>query len=185
MVNVMVVPELAKEERKTSYVNFKCVIWHEAFFKLLKKLCDDPHEAQKANALAHFAWSLQTNSGTYSRHILYEMHTIQQHKEALVIYEDKKSAGKKKLKSLGLFPFKNIFWSVAHSEPEQAASFEPLHSLHGGLGGKHTHEELKIVSFHLSPLMQDMSRFSGWVPAAMHDLQLPATRHPHWARHTD
>ncbi|KAI5994281.1 hypothetical protein F5J12DRAFT_785841 [Pisolithus orientalis] len=75
----------------------------------------------------------------------YEMHTTKQHQEALVLYEQKKSASEKKLKSLGLHPIKNIFWLVEHSEPEQAASFEPLHSLHGGLGGKHMHEELKIV----------------------------------------
>ncbi|KAI6019442.1 hypothetical protein BKA83DRAFT_4127320 [Pisolithus microcarpus] len=73
------------------------------------------------------------------------MHTTQQHKEALAIYEIKKSASEKKLKSLGLHPIKNVFWSVEHSEPEQAASFELLHSLHGGMGGKHMHEELKIV----------------------------------------
>ncbi|KAI6115074.1 hypothetical protein EDD16DRAFT_1520797 [Pisolithus croceorrhizus] len=118
----VVVPELVKEERKTGYANFKHAVWHEAFFKLLEKVDK--------------LWDLSKT---------YEMHTIQQHKEALAIYEDKKSAGKKKLKSLGLHPIKNVFWSVEHSELEQAASFEPLHSLHGGLGGKHMHKELKIV----------------------------------------
>ncbi|KAI6000175.1 hypothetical protein F5J12DRAFT_784485 [Pisolithus orientalis] len=79
----------------------------------------------------------------------YEMHTTKQHQEVLVLYEQKKSASEKKLKSLGLHPIKNIFWLVEHSEPEQAASFEPLHSLHGSLGGKHMHEELKIVANEL------------------------------------
>jgi hypothetical protein len=32
------VPEPAKEERKTGYTNFKRVIWHEAFLRLLEQL---------------------------------------------------------------------------------------------------------------------------------------------------
>ncbi|KAI6099276.1 hypothetical protein EV401DRAFT_2081596 [Pisolithus croceorrhizus] len=139
-----IVPELVKEERKTGYANFKHAVWHEAFFKLLEKVDK--------------LWDLSKT---------YEMHTIQQHKEALAIYEDKKSAGKKKLKSLGLHPIKNVFWSVEHSELEQAASFEPLHSLHGGLGGKHMHKELKIVVSELghdfeTKLEEQVSAFSHW-----------------------
>ncbi|KAI6145632.1 hypothetical protein BKA82DRAFT_24361 [Pisolithus tinctorius] len=34
------VPELAGEERKIGYVNFKHVIWHEAFYKLLEKVAE-------------------------------------------------------------------------------------------------------------------------------------------------
>ncbi|KIK17106.1 hypothetical protein PISMIDRAFT_112092, partial [Pisolithus microcarpus 441] len=37
---LLIVPELAKEERKTGYVNFKRVIWHEAFLKLLEKVAE-------------------------------------------------------------------------------------------------------------------------------------------------
>ncbi|KAI6140894.1 hypothetical protein BKA82DRAFT_30907 [Pisolithus tinctorius] len=35
-----IVPELAKEEGKTGYANFKCVIWHTAFFQLLEKVAE-------------------------------------------------------------------------------------------------------------------------------------------------
>ncbi|KAI6035874.1 hypothetical protein EDC04DRAFT_2604784 [Pisolithus marmoratus] len=162
-----IVPELAQEERKTSYVNFKHAVWHEAFFKLLEKvaelskvgylyecydkvlwwlfpiililsadyeelyalLCDDPHMR---------LWDLSK---------MYEMHTNEQHKEALAAYMDKKS--------------------VEHSEPEQAASFKPLHSLHGGMGGKHMHEELKIAVSKLghdfeTKLEEHVSAFPHW-----------------------
>ncbi|KAI6024318.1 hypothetical protein EDC04DRAFT_3092449 [Pisolithus marmoratus] len=34
------VPELAQEERKTGYANFKRAVWHEAFFKLLEKVTE-------------------------------------------------------------------------------------------------------------------------------------------------
>ncbi|KAI6024319.1 hypothetical protein EDC04DRAFT_2606499 [Pisolithus marmoratus] len=75
------------------------------------------------------------------------MRTSEQHKEALVAYMDKKS--------------------VEHSEPEQAASFEPLHSLHGGMGGKHMHEELKIALSELgrdfeTKLEEQVSAFPRW-----------------------
>ncbi|KAI6139487.1 hypothetical protein BKA82DRAFT_154160, partial [Pisolithus tinctorius] len=35
-----IVPERSKEEGKTGYANFKCVIWHTAFFQLLKKVAE-------------------------------------------------------------------------------------------------------------------------------------------------
>ena len=34
----MQVPEPAKEEAKKSWTNFKCIIWHESFMKLLEAL---------------------------------------------------------------------------------------------------------------------------------------------------
>ncbi|KAI6018516.1 hypothetical protein BKA83DRAFT_4127720 [Pisolithus microcarpus] len=148
---LLIVPELANEERKTGYVNFKHVIWHEAFAKLLKKVAE----------LSNVGYLYECYDKTY------EMCTTQQHKEALAIYEDKKSASEKKLKSLGLCPIKNVFWSVEHSEPEQATSFKLLHSLHGGMGGKHTHKELKIVVSELGcnsemELEEQVSAFPCW-----------------------
>ncbi|KAI6012865.1 hypothetical protein BKA83DRAFT_13923 [Pisolithus microcarpus] len=172
------VPELVKEERKTSYVNFKCVIWHEAFLKLLEKVAELSkvgylHECY--DGVLHWLFLLiLILSADYEELCVmtlirgtkckrpcliclvpleklwdllktYETCTIKQHKEVLAAYDIKKSVGEKKLKSLGLCPIKNIFWLVEHSEPEQATSFEPLHYMHGGMGGKHMHEELKII----------------------------------------
>ncbi|KIN97740.1 hypothetical protein M404DRAFT_32072 [Pisolithus tinctorius Marx 270] len=172
------VPELASEERKTGYVNFKHVIWHEAFYKLLEKVAELSKVGYLHECYDNIRWWLfpviLILSADYEELCVmtlirgtkckfpcpfclvpleelwdlsktYEMRKTKQHQEVLALYEQKKSAGEKKLKSLGLHPVKNIFWSVEHSEPEQAASFEPLHSLHGSLGGKHMHEELKIV----------------------------------------
>ncbi|KAI6145808.1 hypothetical protein BKA82DRAFT_4330460 [Pisolithus tinctorius] len=173
-----IVPKLASEERKTGYVNFKCVVWHKAFYKLLEKVAELSKVGYLHECYDNIRWWLfpviLILSADYEELCVmmlirgmkckfpcpfclvpleelwdllktYEMCTTKQHQEVLVLYEQKKSAGKKKLKSLGLRPVKNIFWSVEHSEPEQAASFEPLHSLHSSLGGKHMHEELKIV----------------------------------------
>ncbi|KAI6122718.1 hypothetical protein EDD16DRAFT_1477032 [Pisolithus croceorrhizus] len=35
-----IAPELVKEGRKTGYANFKHVIWHKAFYKLLEKVAE-------------------------------------------------------------------------------------------------------------------------------------------------
>ncbi|KAI5999855.1 hypothetical protein F5J12DRAFT_784618 [Pisolithus orientalis] len=173
-----IVPELVSEERKTSYVNFKCVVWHKAFYKLLEKVAELSKVGYLHECYDNIHWWLfpvililsadyeelcvmMLIQGTkckfpcpfclvpfeelWDLSKTYKMCTTKQHQEVLVLYEQKKSAGKKKLKSLGLHPVKNAFWLVEHSEPEQAASFKPLHSLHGSLGGNHMHEELKIV----------------------------------------
>ncbi|KAI6000201.1 hypothetical protein F5J12DRAFT_784505 [Pisolithus orientalis] len=130
------VPELAKEEGKTGYTNFKHVVWHTAFFQLLEKVAELSkvgylHECYDKVLCWLFPLVLILSAN-------YE-------ELALALFKEKKMVGEKKLKSLRLCPVKNTFWSVEHSEPEQAASFEPLHSLHGGMGGKHIHGELRIV----------------------------------------
>ncbi|KAI6140797.1 hypothetical protein BKA82DRAFT_4331799 [Pisolithus tinctorius] len=177
-----IVPELAKEEGKTGYANFKRVVWHTAFFQLLEKVAELSkvgylHECydkvlcwlfplvlilsadyEELCSKCPCLFCLVPLEQLWDLKKTYEMHTTEQHKRALALFEEKKTVGEKKLKSLGLCPVKNAFWSVEHSEPEQAASFEPLHSLHGGMGGKHIHGELRIVT-HLEA---QVSAFPCW-----------------------
>ncbi|KAI6004782.1 hypothetical protein EDD15DRAFT_2359613 [Pisolithus albus] len=75
----------------------------------------------------------------------FPMRTVQQAKEALAIYQEKKSAGKSILKSLGLQPVANVFWKVENSDPKEAVSLDDLHVMHTGLFGYHSLEELKII----------------------------------------
>ncbi|KAI5986488.1 hypothetical protein EDD15DRAFT_2389855 [Pisolithus albus] len=75
----------------------------------------------------------------------FPMRTVQQAKEALAVYQEKKSAGKSILKSLGLRPVANVFWKVKNSDPEEAVSLDDLHVMHAGLFGYHSLEELKII----------------------------------------
>ncbi|KAI5987144.1 hypothetical protein F5J12DRAFT_916092 [Pisolithus orientalis] len=195
-----IVPELAKEEGKTGYTNFKRVIWHTAFFQLLEKVVELSkvgylHECynkvlcwlfplvlilsanyeelcvmtliQGTKSKCPFLFCLVPLEQLWDLKKTYEMCTTEQHKRALALFEEKKMVGEKKLKSLGLHPVKNAFWSVEHSEPEQAASFEPLHSLHGGMGGKHIHGELRIVISELgcdskTRLEAQVSAFPHW-----------------------
>ncbi|KAF8834493.1 hypothetical protein BDN67DRAFT_1016452 [Paxillus ammoniavirescens] len=39
----------------------------------------------------------------------------------------------------------NVFCSIENSEPEETASFDRLHFLHGGLWGKHMLKDLKLI----------------------------------------
>ncbi|KAI6020733.1 hypothetical protein BKA83DRAFT_4494543 [Pisolithus microcarpus] len=73
------------------------------------------------------------------------MCTIQQAKEALAVYQEKKSASESILKSLGLWPIANVFWKVENSDPEEAVSLDDLHIMHASLFGYHSLEELKII----------------------------------------
>ncbi|KAI6005415.1 hypothetical protein EDC04DRAFT_2611551 [Pisolithus marmoratus] len=151
-----IVPELTQEERKTSYANFKCAVWHEAFFKLLEKVA----KLSKVGYLYK----------CYDKVLLWlfpiililsaDYEELEQHKEALAVYMDKKL--------------------VEHSEPEQAASFEPLHSLHGGMGGKHMHKELKIAVSELghnfeTKLEEQVSAFPHWWGLAHFDTVIHIT----------
>ncbi|KAI5992569.1 hypothetical protein F5J12DRAFT_907373 [Pisolithus orientalis] len=210
---LLIVPELAKEEGKTGYANFKCVIWHTAFFQLLEKVAELSkvgylHECYDKVLCWLFPLVLILSAnyeelcvmtlirGTKSKcpclfclvpleqlwdlKKTYEMRTTEQHKRVLALFKEKKTVGEKKLKSLRLHPVKNAFWSVEHSEPEQAASFEPLHSLHGGMGGKHIHGELRIVVSELGRdsktcLEAQVSAFPHWQGLAHFDTVIHIT----------
>ncbi|KIJ09545.1 hypothetical protein PAXINDRAFT_157859 [Paxillus involutus ATCC 200175] len=81
----------------------------------------------------------------------FDIRSVAQVKHALAVYQQKKSEGEAILKALGLQPVplqiqpQNVFWKVAHSEPEEAASFDRLHYLHLGVWGYHLLSEIKIL----------------------------------------
>ncbi|KAI6100510.1 hypothetical protein F5141DRAFT_1190291 [Pisolithus sp. B1] len=76
---------------------------------------------------------------------MFLMCTMQQAKEALATYQEKKSTGESILKSLGLQPVANVFWKVENLEPEEAVSLDDLHIMHASLFGYHSLKELKII----------------------------------------
>ncbi|KAI6006349.1 hypothetical protein F5J12DRAFT_905767 [Pisolithus orientalis] len=187
-----IVPESAKEEGKTSYTNYKCVIWHEAFLCIIDRLAELSKLGYKYECYDKITqWlfplililsadyeeqcMMSLIRGTKSKHPCpvclvpledlsqlaksFPTHTIRQAKEALTIYQEKKSAGEPILKALGLQPVANVFWKVENSEPEEAVSFDRLHALHDGLFGHHLLKELKIL---LSKLPRKLAAFPSW-----------------------
>ncbi|KAI6144582.1 hypothetical protein BKA82DRAFT_4330868 [Pisolithus tinctorius] len=195
-----IVPKSAKEEGKTSYTNYKRVIWHEAFLCIIDRLTELSKLGYKYECydkitrwLFPLILILSTDyeeqcmmsliRGTKSKRPCpvclvpledlsqlaksFPMHTIRQAKEALAIYQEKKSAGELILKALGLRPVANVFWKVENSEPEEAVSFDRLHALHDGLFGHHSLEELKILLSKLlckyaAQLEEQLAAFPSW-----------------------
>ncbi|KAF8439411.1 hypothetical protein L210DRAFT_3612603 [Boletus edulis BED1] len=92
----------------------------------------------------------------------FEARTTAQAKDAYVVYLRKKSDGEPILKALGLQPVENVFWKIPHSEPEAAASFDPLHYLHQGVWGYHLLEEIKIILNKLPQLSRRLNKFPSW-----------------------
>ncbi|KAF8120295.1 hypothetical protein EV363DRAFT_1191298 [Boletus edulis] len=97
----------------------------------------------------------------------FEARTTAQAKDAYAVYLRKKSDGEPILKALGLRPVENVFWKIPHSEPEAAASFDPLHYLHQGVWGYHLLEEIKIILNKLprkyaAELESQLDKFPSW-----------------------
>ncbi|KAI6106573.1 hypothetical protein EV401DRAFT_2060308 [Pisolithus croceorrhizus] len=162
-----IVPESAKEEGKTGYTNYKCIIWHEVFHFILD-------EVAKLSKIGYKCMMclIRGSKGKWPCPVclvpiealsqlskMFLMRTIQQAKEALAIYQEKKSAGKSILKSLGLRPVANVFWKVENLDPEEVVSLDNLHIMHAGLFGYHSLEELKII---LNKLPHQLAMFLSW-----------------------
>ncbi|KAH0827769.1 hypothetical protein J3R83DRAFT_3387 [Lanmaoa asiatica] len=160
------VPELAKDEGKLTFTNYKCVIWHEAFFYILDKLAKLSkvgyyHECydkimrwlfpiililsadyeelcmmcllcgMKSKCPCPVCLAPLEELSDLSK--MFPAHTTNQAKNALTLYQQKKLEGK------------NVFQVVAHSDPEDEASFNDLHYLYLGIWEYHLLEELKIL----------------------------------------
>ncbi|KAI6005210.1 hypothetical protein F5J12DRAFT_905946 [Pisolithus orientalis] len=187
-----IVPESAKEEGKTSYTNYKHIIWHEAFLCIIDRLAELSKLGYKYECYDKITWQLfpliLILSADYEEQCMMSLIrgtkskcpcpaclvpledlsqlaksfptcTIRQAKEALAIYQEKKSASELILKALRLWLVVNVFWKVENSEPEEAVSFDCLHALHDGLFGHHLLEELKIL---LSKLLCKLAAFPSW-----------------------
>ncbi|KIO04654.1 hypothetical protein M404DRAFT_26107 [Pisolithus tinctorius Marx 270] len=199
-MQVTPVPESAKEEGKTGYTNYKCVIWHEASLCIIDRLAELSKLGYKYECYDKITrWlfplililsadyeeqcMMSLIQGTKSKrpcpvclvpleelsHLAksFPTHTIRQAKEALTIYQEKKSAGEPILKALRLRLVANVFWKVENSEPEEAVSFDRLHALHDGLFGHHSLEELEILLSKLprkyaAQLEEQLAAFPSW-----------------------
>ncbi|KAI9574141.1 hypothetical protein HD554DRAFT_2228583 [Boletus coccyginus] len=148
-----IVPEPAKDEHKTSWTNFKCVIWHESFTILLEDLFQLSQTGYKHKCYDEV------------KRWLFPLILIlsADYKELCMMTLICGAKGKcpcpvclvplKELSNLSTtFPTRTISQAIKgyqaylkKKSQEQAASFDRLHYLHGGLWGKHMLEELKTI----------------------------------------
>ncbi|KAG1859232.1 hypothetical protein F4604DRAFT_1882756 [Suillus subluteus] len=134
-----IVSEDADEEGKPGFVNFKRVVWHESFQKLLEMVArysKTGYSHQCFDKITHWLFPILL--------ILSADYEEQYATEALNVYKISKGRGEALLKALGLRAVANIFWLIAYSDPHEAISFDRLHALHLGMW-KHLLEELKKI----------------------------------------
>ncbi|EGN93201.1 hypothetical protein SERLA73DRAFT_126702 [Serpula lacrymans var. lacrymans S7.3] len=138
-----VVAEDQAESGKQGYVNFKCIVWHEAFYILLKTItaisktgfqcimslirgigskCPCPVCYVPAEMLSDLSLTFPLRTAQNSRAVFQEANGMMYAEE------------KEKLTS---------FWKVANSDPHLAISFDPLHAYSAGLWGNHIWSEIK------------------------------------------
>ncbi|KAG1728188.1 uncharacterized protein EDB91DRAFT_1239436 [Suillus paluster] len=165
-----IIDEEASEHGKPGYINLKRVIWHEAFAKLLVNL-----EQYSKTGYLYMCYNkimrwlfpvILILSADYEEHVqckcpcpvclvpheelsdLSKTFAIRSAKDvqaALDVYRCSKTQGEELLKALGLRAVTNILWLIEHSDPHDAMSIDRLHTVHGGMGGKHLLGELKII----------------------------------------
>ncbi|KAH7903322.1 hypothetical protein BJ138DRAFT_1020830, partial [Hygrophoropsis aurantiaca] len=166
------------------YVNFKRVVWHKAFAKLLESIsllsktgyahkCYDKvlrylfplililsadYEEQCVMALIRgFGGKcpcpvcLVPEDELFDHSKTHPLRTIDGVQELLALYDQDRAAGEELLKKQGLRPIANVFFTIAHSDPFRALSFDILHAFHLGLFGRHLFSILK-------QLLKDLGR---------------------------
>ncbi|KAG2133600.1 uncharacterized protein EDB93DRAFT_1254811 [Suillus bovinus] len=161
---VLQVSEDADEEGKPGFVNLKCVIWHEAFLKLLELVAQHSKSGYSHTCYDKIArWLfpiILILSADYEEQCM--MSLIRGHHSkcpcpvCLVLLEKLSELSKtfafrtveEAIAALNVYKdcvlFANVFWLIAHSDPHQAISFDCLHALHLGMW-RHLLEELKKI----------------------------------------
>ncbi|KAG1756385.1 uncharacterized protein EDB91DRAFT_1076431 [Suillus paluster] len=163
----------ASEHGKPGYINLKRVIWHEAFTKLLvnlKQYSKTGYLYMCYNKIMHWLFPVILILSTdYKEHVqckclcpvclvpheelsnlskTFAIRSAKDAQAALNVYRCSKTQGEELLKALGLHAVAlshNVLWLIEHSDPHDAMSVDRLHTVHGGMGGKHLLGKLKII----------------------------------------
>ncbi|KAG2750980.1 hypothetical protein P692DRAFT_201710246, partial [Suillus brevipes Sb2] len=156
-----IVSEDADEDGKPGFVNFKCVVWHKSFLKLLELIvqysktgythqCFDKVMRWLFPILLILSADYEAPPPSYlithePLHLAWPISPPWPLSFTLLIGMSI---------SLSLYSCKpspspspsylNVFWLIAYSDPHQAISFDRLHALHIGIW-KHLLEELKKI----------------------------------------
>ncbi|KAG2159185.1 uncharacterized protein EDB93DRAFT_1237894 [Suillus bovinus] len=157
-----IVPDDSEEDGKLSYVNLKCVVWHKAFFKLLKTIiiyaetgyaytCYDgvmrwfnvrDGTDMGTNCHCPCPICLVPSDKLYDNAFTYPIRSSDDAKALVELWTGDYVAGESALKKQGLRPIKNVFWKVPNSDPHDMISQDHLHVYHMGQW-KHPFGKLK------------------------------------------
>ncbi|KAL4266406.1 hypothetical protein AB1N83_001284 [Pleurotus pulmonarius] len=146
-----VIEEDSGETRKKNYVTMKNTVWHEGCAKIFESVREYSHVG---------CW-IACADGKNRRLFPLDAFHSQDYEEACVmtairgvkglypcpIFEDARSQTTREaeeglLKAVSLRPIKNVFWSLALSDPYRAVSFDTLHTFDNGLFEDHLYVQL-------------------------------------------
>ncbi|KAK0473861.1 hypothetical protein IW261DRAFT_1423234 [Armillaria novae-zelandiae] len=121
-----IVEEDPKHKGKPSWINFKRVVWHESFRKIMESVVEYSYTG--------YAFTLPHSGKTI---VIYPFIFILSADYEEQKYAEVLSSGTRRgdgiLKSSGLQNVKNVFWSMDRSDPYRAVSWDQLHAYHLGL----------------------------------------------------
>ncbi|KAK0482734.1 hypothetical protein IW261DRAFT_1550495 [Armillaria novae-zelandiae] len=139
-----IVEEDPKYKGKPSWINFKQVVWHESFRKIMDYVVEYsytgyaftlPHSG-KTIVIYPFIFVLSADYGEHCMMtLIHGVHSA--YKKLMDItercYHQAQEEGDGILKSSGLRDVENVFWSMDRSDPYRAVSWDRLHAYHLGL----------------------------------------------------
>ncbi|KAJ7509461.1 hypothetical protein B0H11DRAFT_2168801 [Mycena galericulata] len=184
-----VVKDNAKENHKPAFSNFKNVVWHAAFWKLIESLvhhskvgswteCGDkvlPHrcvmtlirglQALYPCPICFVPWNEQSDLSTE-----HPRRTAEDSKQKLQEARACQTLAQREeiLKENSLQDVENVFWGISNSDPHNAISFDRLHA-YGGLWTDHIFAQMKLritekgraASVKIDAQMSAMPRWRG------------------------
>ncbi|KAK0494773.1 hypothetical protein EDD18DRAFT_1106659 [Armillaria luteobubalina] len=150
-----IVEEDPKHKGKPSWINFKPVVWHESFCKILESVAEYsytgyaftlPHSGETI-VIYPFIFIL---SADYEEHCMMsliciylvpdkklmditEVYPLRTTESMQKLYDQAQEKGDSILQSSGLQDVENVFWSIECSDPYRAVSWDQLHAYHLGL----------------------------------------------------
>ncbi|KAK0470789.1 hypothetical protein EDD18DRAFT_1315381 [Armillaria luteobubalina] len=159
-----IVEEDPKHKGKPSWINFKRVVWHESFCKILESVAEYsytgyaftlPHSGETI-VIYPFIFILLAD---YEEHCMMslirgvrsscpcpvclvpdkklmditEVYPLRTTENMQKLYDQAQEKGDSILQSSGLRDVENVFWSIEHSDPYRAVSWDRLHAYHLGL----------------------------------------------------
>ncbi|KAI0073150.1 hypothetical protein K474DRAFT_1710969 [Panus rudis PR-1116 ss-1] len=167
-----IVPEDPSEKQKTGFANFKRVVWHESFLRMLQTIAplskvgyvyentqlnlllrlfpvviilSSDYEEQGFKGLRPCPVCLVDQKSQSDLSKTFSLCTADEVQDLLQAASEETYAEDRetRVKEQGLRNIQNAFWIVENSDPFKAVSFDRLHAYHEGLWGKHIWPELQ------------------------------------------
>ncbi|KAJ7814538.1 hypothetical protein B0H13DRAFT_2242753 [Mycena leptocephala] len=151
-----IVDEDSKEKGKPAFANFKNVVWHTAFYKLLESLVIPAKVGDWmacGDGILRWLWPIililaADYEEAYEQSDLSTEHPQRVGQDSEQLIQEARAmrtAAEREelLKDHGLRDVENAFWKIRGADPHEAISYDPLHADDGGFWGTHLFGQIK------------------------------------------